>query len=58
MKKKKSGKDDDDPDKSLKGIDARILHEAYQLLMRKYCPEPKKKEQDGNEDCNIGMVGF
>ena len=41
VKKKKS--DGEQPDTSLKGVDVRTLHEAYQTLMRKYCPDQKKK---------------
>ena len=62
LKKQKSTKEEDQPDASLKGIDVRILHEAYQLLMKKYCPEKKKMREDRTEnttpDSNIGMGGF
>jgi len=57
--KKKSASDG--PDLSLKGVDVRTLHEAYQLLMKKYCPD-KAGKKDDNESCadagNVGMMGF
>ena len=61
MKKKKS--DGEKEDNSLKGIDVRTLHEAYQTLMKKYCPDSKKKptENDDNnptDDACVGMAAF
>ena len=50
-RKKSTG--DDQGDASLKGVDVRTLHEAYQLLMKKYCPEknnPENKKKKGEGD--------
>ena len=59
FKKKKDGEKEDN---SLKGIDVRQLHEAYQTLMKKYCPDAKKKADESEEsipqDEPIGMVAF
>ena len=61
LKKKK--KDEDQVDNSLKGVDVRQLHEAYQTLMKKYCPDAKKKSSDSDDagpkdDCTVGMIAF
>ena len=62
MKKKQS--DGEKEDNSLKGIDVRTLHEAYQILMKKYCPDSKKKSSDNGksspkeDDACVGMVAF
>ena len=61
LKKKK--KDEEQQDNSLKGIDVRQLHEAYQTLMKKYCPDAKKKSGESEDsgpkdDCAVGMIAF
>ena len=50
-------------DNSLKGVDVRQLHEAYQTLMKKYCPDSKKKSGESEDvgpkdDCTVGMIAF
>ena len=61
LKKKK--KDEEQVDNSLKGVDVRQLHEAYQTLMKKYCPDSKKKSGESEDvgpkdDCTVGMIAF
>ena len=61
LKKKK--KDDEQVDNSLKGVDVRQLHEANQTLMKKYCPDSKKKSGESEDvgpkdDCSVGMIAF
>ena len=42
------------------GDDVRLLHEAYQFLMRKYCPDKSKgkKKSDEPEEEDTGAVGM
>ena len=61
FKKNKSGGDKNQSDNSLKNVDLRTLHEAYNTLLKKYCPEEKKKEDTGSpkdDSPPMGMMGF
>ena len=63
FKKNKSGGDKNQSDNSLKNVDLRTLHEAYNTLLKKYCPEEKKKEDaEGgspkDDSPPMGMMGF